>query len=376
MCMNLSILFDYQIFFHQEFGGISRYVIELARNLAAFDNTDVEIYGARHHNAYLEVPIPPVDVIGQRVPRSRAKLPQALALLGNAAAFFVHASRASPTHIHQTYFYELLKPVSKASRIVTVYDMTHELFPGQFSAPRRTSQAKRRAVNAADHVICISESTKRDLVRLFDFPPEKATVIPLGLSERFVELAASDTRLASVHPRPYVLYVGQRGGYKNFANFIKAFGSVPRSVGELDILCFGGGAFSADELSLAADAGIAPARLRQLGGDDDLLAAAYQHAAFHVYPSLYEGFGFPPLESMALGCAVACSNTSSMPEVVGNAAVTFDPHSIEDMARAMSSLADDTELREHCRLAGAQQARLFTWKRCAESTRDLYVRTC
>lgn len=373
--MKLSILFDYQIFFHQEFGGISRYVIELARNLAALDSTKVEIFGGRHQNAYLEASPPAVDVIGRRVPKNPAKLPRAFGLLGNAASFFMHASRASPTHIHQTYFYEVLKPVSKATRIVTVYDMTHELFPEQFPAPRRTSRAKRRAVNTADHVICISESTKRDLVRLFDFPPEKATVIPLGLSERFVEIAASGTKLAPVHTRPFVLYVGQRGGYKNFDNFIKAFGSVPRLVRELDILCFGGGAFSADELSMARDAGIDPGHLRQFGGDDELLAAAYQQALFLVYPSLYEGFGFPPLESMALGCAVACSNTSSMPEVVGDTAITFDPRSIEDIARAMSSLVDDTELRERCQLAGAQRARLFTWKLCAESTRDLYLRT-
>jgi glycosyltransferase involved in cell wall biosynthesis len=373
--MSLSILFDYQIFFHQEFGGISRYVIELARNLATLDCTKVEIFGGRHHNAYLDAPLPAVDVIGHRVPKNSAKLPQALGLLGNAASFFAHASKASPTHIHQTYFYELLKPVSKATRIVTVYDMTHELFPEQFPAPRRTSQAKRRAVNAADHVICISESTKRDLVRLFNFPPEKATVIPLGLSERFVELAASESKLAPIHARPYVLYVGQRGGYKNFGNFVKAFGRVPRLVRELDILCFGGGAFSADELSTARDAGIDLERMSQFGGDDDLLAAAYQHACFLVYPSFYEGFGFPPLEAMALGCAVACSNTSSMPEVVGDTAITFDPRSIEDIAQAMSSLVEGTELREHCQRVGAQRACLFTWKRCAESTRDLYLRT-
>ena len=373
--MNLSILFDYQIFFHQEYGGISRYVIELASNLAAFDGTSVEIYGARHHNAYLEAPPPGVSVVGRRVATSASKLQHALGLARNAASFFAHASKASPTHIHQTYFYELFRPISKATRIVTVYDMTHELFPEQFPAPRRTSRAKRRAVDTADHIICISESTKRDLIRLFDVPSEKVTAIPLGLSVRFAELAASGQTLAAIHPRPYVLYVGQRGGYKNFGNFIKAFGTSPRLLRELDILCFGGGALSPDDLSAARDAGIVPERLRQLGGDDDLLAAAYQHAQFLVYPSLYEGFGFPPLEAMALGCAVACSNTSSMPEVVGDTAVTFDPRSVDDLARAMTTLADDAAVRQRSRIAGAQRARLFTWQRCAENTRDLYLRT-
>jgi len=373
--MNLSILFDYQIFFHQEYGGISRYVIELASNLAAFDGTDVEIYGARHHNAYLQEPPPGVSVVGRKVARSASKLSRAVGLVGNAASFFAHASKASPTHIHQTYFYELFRPVSKATRIVTVYDMTHELFPKQFPAPMRTSRAKRRAVNQADHVICISESTRRDLVRLFDVSPEKVTAIPLGLSVRLAELAASGQTLAPIHQRPYILYVGQRGGYKNFDNFIKAFGSSPRLLRELDILCFGGGALSAEELDAVRRAGVDPARLRQLGGDDNLLAAAYQHARFLVYPSLYEGFGFPPLEAMALGCAVACSNTSSMPEVVGDTAITFDPRSVDDLARAMTTLADDEAARQRSRIAGAQRASLFTWQRCAESTRDLYLRT-
>jgi glycosyltransferase involved in cell wall biosynthesis len=373
--MNLSVLFDYQIFYHQEYGGISRYVIELASNLAAFDGTHVEIYGGRHHNAYLEAPLPGVSVVGRRIAKPASKLAHAARLVGNAASFFVHASTASPTHIHQTYFYELFRPAGKATRIVTVYDMTHELFPAQFPAPRRTSRAKRRAVDQSDHVICISESTKRDLVRLFDVPPEKATAIPLGLSGRLAEIVASGQTLAQIHPRPYILYVGQRGGYKNFDTFMMAIASAPRLRRELDIVCFGGGAFSADEMESIRRAGIDPARVRQLAGDDDLLAAAYQHAYFFVYPSLYEGFGFPPLEAMALGCAVACSNTSSMPEVVGDTAVTFDPHSVDDLARAMTTLADDETARQRSRATGALRARHFTWQRCAETTRDLYLRT-
>lgn len=373
--MNLDVLFDYQIFYHQEYGGISRYVIELASNLATFDDTQVEIYAGRHHNAYLEATLPGVGVTGRRVAASASKLRHVAGLAGNAASFFVHGSKRSPTHIHQTYFYELFRPVGRATRIVTVYDMTHELFPAQFPAPRRTSRAKKRAVNQADHIISISESTKRDLVRLFDVPPQKVTAIPLGLSVRLSDIAASGQTLAPVHPRPYILYVGQRGGYKNFDTFVKAFGSSSRLPSEFDILCFGGGAFTAAELETARAAGVDPARLRQLAGDDNLLAAAYQHAHFLVYPSLYEGFGFPPLEAMALGCAVACSDTSSMPEVVGDTAVTFDPCSVDDMTRALTTLADDEAARQRSRTAGAQRARLFTWQRCAKTTRDLYLRT-
>lgn len=374
--MSVSVLFDYQIFFHQEYGGISRYVVELASNLSACRDTTAQIYAGRHHNAYLEQAPAELTVTGRRVRRGASTATNAASLIGNAASFFVHATRASFTHIHQTYFYELFRPLSKATRIVTVYDMTHELFPEQFAAPRRTSLAKRRAVRAADHVVCISESTRRDLIRLFDVPEDKVTAIPLGLSSRIAALSSSGTTLATVNERPYVLFVGQRTGYKNFAAFLTAFGSSPTLTGALDIVCFGGGALTTDERDAAVGNGINPDRLKHIAGSDEVLAAAYQNAEFMVYPSLYEGFGFPPLEAMALGCPVACSNTSSMPEVVGDAAVTFDPSRVDDIARAMDELAGDPALRARCRSAGSAQARTFTWQRCARDTRALYARTC
>ena len=113
-----------------------------------------------------------------------------------------------------------------------------------------------------------------------------------------------------------------------------------------------------------------------MSGSEDLLETAYRHAQLLVYPSLYDGFGFPPLEAMALQSPVACSNTSSMPEVVGDAAITFDPNSIDDVTRAIDSLAGDSDLRTRYRAAGSARASLFTWKRCAEATRELYLRTC
>lgn len=116
-------------------------------------------------------------------------------------------------------------------------------------------------------------------------------------------------------------------------------------------------------------------RVRQIGGSDGLLAAAYQHARFHVYPFLYEGFGFPPLEAMVLRCAVACSSTSSMPEVAGDMAVTFNLRSSDDLAVAMITLVEDETVRQHFRSTGAQRARHFIWQRCAASTRSPYLRT-
>jgi glycosyltransferase involved in cell wall biosynthesis len=373
---SVFVLFDYQIFFHQEYGGVSRYFVELATHLAAMSDTRVGVCAGRHHNGYVAELPKTVSVRGWRVPRGPNRAIEGLRLLGNAANYFWQASRSNATHLHQTYFYELFRPVSRATRIVTVYDMTHELFPSQFAAAERASAAKRRAVAQADHVICISESTGRDLMRLFDVPASKVTTIPLGLSSALAGLAngTAGSEMA-IHGRPYLLFVGKRGGYKNFDTMLRAYASGSELSSELDILCFGGGPITDDERALMSRLGIADGRVHHVGGDDIMLARAYRQAQFLVYPSLYEGFGLPPLEAMAFGCPVACGNASSLPEVVGESAVTFDAADDGAMAAALLSLASDAALRDRCRHDGRRRAAEFTWQRAAEMTRDVYVRT-
>jgi glycosyltransferase involved in cell wall biosynthesis len=369
--MTLDVLFDFQIFYLQEYGGISRYVCELARNLAALPETGIHIDAGRHHNAYLQE-LDGSLVTGRRVPRPRSKAALVAGWLGNAAEFRGRAARGAQSHIHLTYFYELVRPRSRAARILTVYDMTHELFPSQLPGAVRTAAMKRRAVGKADHVICISDSTRLDLIRLLGVRPEKVTAIHLGLAPRLATAARAPSRNDA---RPFLLYVGQRGGYKNFAGFLAAYAASARLRELFDVVCFGGGPLSAGEREAANALGVAPERLRQVSGSDDDLAAAYRSAAMLVYPSRYEGFGFPPLEAMAVGCPVACSNTSSIPEVVGDAAVTFDPDSVEAMAHAMTALADDSALRARCRETGFARAQMFTWQRCATQTRAVYAMT-
>lgn len=373
--MRLNVLFDHQIFIHQEYGGISRYVIELARQLHAMPEIDVSIYGGRHHNAYLDEVRTEINVKGRRVAHHASTGMKAVSVLANAAGFFAHASRIPATHVHQTYYHEILRPLGKATQILTVYDMTHELFPDQVTSKGRIPEAKRRAVARADHVISISESTKRDLIRLLGVPEDRITAIPLGLSSGLAEHAGNPIPPARVHARPYLLFVGQRSGYKNFHPFMRAFAAASGLKNDLDVLCFGGGELTAAERAELDALGFAESCVRQLAGGDDLLASAYRHAEFLVYPSVYEGFGFPPLEAMAFGCPVACSNTSSLPEVVGHAAVMFDPTSIEDMTAAIERLVGDDNLRQSCRAAGLARAREFTWQRCAELTRDVYRKT-
>jgi glycosyltransferase involved in cell wall biosynthesis len=256
--------------------------------------------------------------------------------------------------------------------VVTVYDMIHELFPSSFSKYDQTRKSKLHAVKRADHVICISESTRRDLLRYVDIPDSKVSVVHLGHS-----LAASSanvdakTRLAS---KPYLLYVGQRGGYKNFEGFLRAYAASPALQDQFTVLCFGGGDITQSERAFARSLNVSPTKIVHASGGDASLARAYASAAAFVYPSLYEGFGIPPIEAMSHGCPVIASNTSSIPEVVGDAAELFDPNDLRDMQNAIERVVFSKERAQQLVAKGSERVKDFTWEACALATLNVYRR--
>jgi glycosyltransferase involved in cell wall biosynthesis len=251
--------------------------------------------------------------------------------------------------------------------------MIHELFADQFSPRDPTSADKRRSVREADRVLCISQNTANDLMRLFGVPAEKIAVTYLGFSDVFTEPPpAGET---SPHDRPYLLYVGHRGGYKNFRATLQAYADSPSLREQFDLVTFGGFLLGEEERLLAKSLGLAPTQLRRLAGSDADLARAYRHARVFVYPSLYEGFGIPPLEAMSAGCVVACADTSSIPEVVGDAAATFDPSDVGSIRRTMEQACFDEALRHRLVQGGRERVGAFSWDRCARDTVQAYRTT-
>jgi glycosyltransferase involved in cell wall biosynthesis len=254
--------------------------------------------------------------------------------------------------------------------VLTVFDMIHELYPDSFPANDRTRDAKRQSVQRADHIVAISHSTARDLTRLLGVSPDKITVAHLGFADALATLPVAD----KPGGRPYLLYVGQRHGYKNFMAMVQAWAESPLLRDAVDVLAFGGGAFSPGELEAIAKLHPREGAVRQQGGGDAELASAYRNASAFVYPSAYEGFGIPPLEAMSLDCPVACSNSSSLPEVVGDAALTFDPVDRDAMRVAMERVAFDDSLRSELSRRGKARQQLFTWDKCAQETQEVYCR--
>lgn len=365
----MRIAFDHQIFGWQEYGGVSRYAFELAKALAYGCGQDVSIVCPLYVNQYLAEAGSRRLVSGIKVPvfPKSGRIYRAV----NSLLAWPEIRRFRPDIVHETYYSARSVAPRGSTVVLTVYDMIHERFPENFSFADPTRREKEIAVARADHVICISEQTRTDLVEYLGVLPEKTSVVPLGFA-----LTPSDAgalpHVADV--RPFLLYVGSRGGYKNFVGLLQAYASSRLIKGECDLICFGGGDFSAKEREAIGKLGSVAERVRQVAGDDGLLASYYRRARAFVYPSRYEGFGIPPLEAMSLGCPVACSNVSSIPEVVGNAAELFDPADTDSIRMAIERVVSDEARRTQLIARGTQRLTMFSWQRCAEQTLDIYQR--
>lgn len=364
---DLRVFFGPQIFQLQKYGGISRYFVELAKSISIRGHADVGLCASGSLNEYM-TQLPCRIVYGTPI-SGRLKnyqLRRAAEILQEE--YLVRAFR--PDVIHETYYRQSFRGPRAPKRVVTVYDMIHERLADSFEPADRTAELKACAVQQADHVICISECTRRDLIEFLDVPPEKITVIYLASS---MPIVANEGRRSrhTLSQRPYLLYVGARSGYKNFWRFAEAVAS-SAALAEFDVICFGGGGLTVSERERLSVLGLDGQRLRQMPGDDTLLAQCYQGASCFVYPSLYEGFGIPPLEAMANGCPVVCSDTSSIPEVVADAGEYFDPQDTEAVAHAIERVALSRERTRELIEKGFVRARAFSWDQCADLTLAVY----
>jgi len=359
----LNILYDHQIFQAQGIGGVSRYFFELITRVARMPGVSVSVFQGLHINR-----------CGLEMARSefqsffgihRPEIPRTGRVFSavNRLLFRRFASKSQADAYHATY-YDDPYPSFRGMRVLTVYDMIHELFPDNFPGDP-TAQRKRLAVEKADRIIAISEATKRDLTRILGTPSEKIQVVYLANSLR------SDPDEPVRGRTPYFLYVGNRAGYKNFDLTLEAFGRSSSLNKDFQFVCFGGPPLSAREQDRICTLGL-QGRVAYSSGSDAALASLYKHAAFFICPSLYEGFGLPVLEAMHYACPVLCANTSSLPEVAGDAAMFFDPHNLESIINAMQEVAYSNEKRTALGQAGRVQEAKFSWDRCARETVGSY----
>ena len=360
----MYVCYDYQIFALQSVGGISRYFVELASRLSHYSkDLKISVIAPLHINEHLGESS--IHTIGKKISQFPGKhyfLPNI-----NHAASSVILKRLQPDIFHETYFASRFQKTT-APRILTVYDMIHEQFPDRFSGPDQKIPAhKAAAVSRADHIIAISNNTRADLVNYLSVPEDKITVIPLASSFAHPPESAA----IHVHEKPFLLYVGLRQGVKNFNALLNAYACSDILRKSFDLICIGGGEFTFDELQTLREKNLF-GKVHQLPADDKNLALFYAGATLFIYPSIYEGFGLPLLEAMRSGCPVVCSNTSSMPEIAGEAAKYFNPHDVEEMQTIIEDTALSETDRNSLREKGFIREKLFSWESCVTKTVNLY----
>jgi glycosyltransferase involved in cell wall biosynthesis len=291
----------------------------------------------------------------------------------------LHLRRERPDLFHAPHY--VLPPLTPCRSVVTIHDCIHLRFP-QYLPSRLGYAYARSSMWAAAHrsarVLTVSEASKRDILRYFRVPESKITVIYNAIDERFSEEPPAD-EVMRVQERyqlydPFILYAGNIKPHKNLERLIEAFDIIRHGeLREVKLLIIG------DEISKYATLRRTVHRyklhkhVRFFGFvPDATLAILYRLARVFVFPSLYEGFGLPPLEAMASGTPVITSNVSSLPEVVGDAAMLIDPYESDAIAGAIRRVMVDDRLRDDMRERGLARAREFSWARSIRRVKDIY----
>jgi glycosyltransferase involved in cell wall biosynthesis len=286
-------------------------------------------------------------------------------LLREDHAALVHVTGVAPLH-------------SPCPTVVAVHDVSYLLFPRLYARKHRllSGVLARHSARRAACVITISECSRRDITRFFGIPPERIVVTPLAAGSQYrpqPREAIERVRATYDLPDRYVLAVGTLQPRKNLLRLVEAFRNVASAVPDVQLALVGRSLWRGSEVERAVARAGLEGRVRFTGYVPDTdLPALYAGAAAFCYPSLYEGFGMPPLEAMACETPVVTSNTSSLPEVVGDAAITVDPTSIGEIATGLRALLTSDALSREYRHRGLAQARRFSWDRTAQLTREVY----
>jgi len=251
--------------------------------------------------------------------------------------------------------------------IATVYDMIHEKLSSSFEAndSNETARNKSQVLEKAGHIVAISESTKKDVIDLLNIDPQKIDVIYLNHSISKIQHTS-----VSGLPEKYILYVGNREGYKNFKLLLSAAAPLLIADPTLTLVCAGSNAFTDHEMSEINSLGIRD-KVTHTAFTEDQLGYIYTQAACFVFPSRYEGFGIPALESMAMGCPVVLTNSSSLPEVAGQAGIYFQDGNVESLTVQLKRALVDQEYRNEKIALGLKRVERFSWQTTGQSYLDL-----
>src|SRR6266850_710968 len=356
--------------------GVGTYIWNLVRSLSALDDRNEYLLIGSHRNFHELGPLP------ENFKQLYVQDDQTLWRNHITIPFALRRQNVDVVHVphHEAPFFITSKLV------VTIHDCVHLLFPQEDSTKfqnYRSFLRMKRVVEGAKHVLAVSNSTKEDLINIFEVPDSKISVIHNALDERFAFSHTTEERKHVLEryqlKDPFVLYSGKIRPHKNIHRLIEAFAVLKSELVEdeqyknLKLIIIGDELSKHQYLRLTVIRSGAQQDVRFFGFVPyPILRVFYQSATLFAFPSLYEGFGLPPLEAMANRTPVIASNTSSLPEVLEDAALLVNPENVFDIARGMKSILLEDKVRERLIEKGRRQVAKFSWKVAAEKVLETY----
>lgn len=359
----MRVLYDYQIFQMQKFGGISRVFYEVMNRMKKENYAEIDLSLLFNENYYIRQSSKTFNL--KNIPNNlNIKGKTSLLNLINKNYSINKIKKNKYDIFHPTYYDTyFLKYLNNKPFVLTIHDMIHERFDDVAKDDFNTISNKKILISKANSIIAISENTKRDIINTYNVDANKIKVIYWAnslTSEEPIE-----------HPDKYLLYVGQRDGYKNFLNFARAVKGLIQKDPCLHVICSGGGSFNTEEIEVLSNLNIL-SKFKQTNISDGQLVTLYKNALAFIFPSLYEGFGIPILESFSCGCPAIISNTCCFKEVAQDAALYFNPDSIEDIEEKINRLLNDQELRRSLIYKGKLRNSDFSWSKTVKETYNVY----
>lgn len=364
--MKNRVLLDNIIFNLQEYGGISNYWFNLLQKSQNDNNIfyfEDNFLNKNYYRKLIELPDERIVKDKNIVP---LKIKRYLPIRNIDKSFDV---------FHSSY-YRYSK--GNIKNVTTVYDFMYEKFLNKYNLKRVVhSLQKYLAIKNSNYIISISKNTLDDMLRFFPgFKNKKMRVIYLGISDDFYPLEKKNDFIIiqnhKLYDNSYFFYFGNREGYKNFGLLIKAYSNLIKNNKNIPkLVVAGGGSFNKEEMKLLKEKEVLTNTLKLKKIDNNELNLLYNYCSGFIYPSLYEGFGMPVLEAMQAGAPVICSNSSSIPEVAGEAAIYIDPYNVFELEKALLGLLDNSARIDLIYL-GHKQSRKFFWDKMYRETLEIY----
>ena len=363
----IIVLFDYQMFNLQKYGGISRYFANTFYKVKKSLKVSCKLGLLFSNNHYIKNERFPLNNFFFRWlfnKESRIKK-------WNKVYCKYLLKRNNFDVFHPTYFNPYFLKYLKKPLVITIHDMTYEALPEYFSNADPLTFQKRFLAHKADKIIAISQNTKNDIIRYFNINENKIEVIHHGIDLKM----PVNTKIVENIPEEFLLYVGDRNGYKNFYRYLSLCYKLKEIFPKLNFVFVGGGAFKVAEKERLRSHNLTD-YCTQINASDEQLNYLYTKARLFVFPSLYEGFGLPILEAFKVGCPIASSNNSCFKEIGGNAIAYFDPYNVSDIYDVVFSVLKNSSRRKELINNGFDRINFFPLEKQISETIELYKSLC